>query len=918
MGEKNKSTKEKTSKQEKDNLLVKMTAFFFKNWKLTMLLWVLLLGFGVTTYTTLIPRAGFPPISFPLSFISGAYPGESKESIDIDVIKPLSEALASQEVVDVISATSNDGFFTAAITFDGDGIDSTSGSELVQKVINESGLPAGVIVNVVAVDPGSFLAEFDLVAQVYSTSGATVEQLDEVAGYVAGQLEDLPAVSAAEVKGNISTGEGDESVSVQTTFTRIGLSSEDDSDVAFYGASTVGVKKSSDVDILQLSEDIGQRLDSIDLSRFDGDFSTIVSADFASEITSQIDFLESNIFTGLLAVAFVSFLLISWRASIITGLFMVSVILTTIVVLYLIGYSLNVITLFGLILSLGLFVDDATIAVEAIDVNRRDKKMKPLDATKNAVRKVGMASLAGTLTTILVFAVLVTPTGILGEFIRLIPITVIIALTSSFILSMTLIPFLAKFFLLRNTKTSWITKVNPVLKLENWLGNKMSDIVQSIRTTKGKYIAALSLLFSFVVIASGVYLFGFKVDQNIFPPSKDTDEIGVQLQFVSSKSVEESSKLAEQVDQIVSDSIGEYVLSAFYGGESQANAQQATLLIDLIPFTDRETKAPVISGTLFAALESELPSEIKFNVVPVDNGPPASQFPFGIRVFSDDPLVLTAATQEIADAYVGSKLENFNGDIVTVTDSQIDGIGNQILRDTGERYAITRFSYDSANPTIVAALTEAEFDERVNAETLTELGIDIDAIAFDAGQEGDFEDSFNTLALAVPVAMVLMYLLLAIQFRSFMQPFLILLAIPFTLFGVASGLLATDNAASFFSLVGFIGLIGIAVNNTIMMTDYANQERKNGAGAIDAIAAAAQKRLRPLVTTTFTTVVALLPLALSDPFWEALAYTIIFGLISSTILVLLSFPYYYLGAEWLRMRVSKGTRKARKAKKKQK
>jgi len=148
-------------------------------------------------------------------------------------------------------------------------------------------------------------------------------------------------------------------------------------------------------------------------------------------------------------------------------------------------------------------------------------------------------------------------------------------------------------------------------------------------------------------------------------------------------------------------------------------------------------------------------------------------------------------------------------------------------------------------------------------------------------------------------------MLLALQFRSFLQPVLIFMAIPFTFFGVFAGLFYTDNALSFFVQVGFIGLIGIAVNNTILLTSYANQEREEGAGIIDAIANAVTKRFRPLITTTLTTVVALLPLALSDPFWEPLAYTIIFGLMSSTVLVVVSFPYYYMAVEKIRNYVSR-------------
>lgn len=126
------------------------------------------------------------------------------------------------------------------------------------------------------------------------------------------------------------------------------------------------------------------------------------------------------------------------------------------------------------------------------------------------------------------------------------------------------------------------------------------------------------------------------------------------------------------------------------------------------------------------------------------------------------------------------------------------------------------------------------------------------------------------------------------------------MAIPFSWLGVALGLYITDNALSFFVMIGFFALIGIAVNNTILLTDFANQARNEGAGRIDAMSQAIRTRFRPLITTSLTSVVALIPLALSDPFWESLAVTLIFGLLSSMIFVLITFPYYYLAAELLR------------------
>ena len=166
---------------------------------------------------------------------------------------------------------------------------------------------------------------------------------------------------------------------------------------------------------------------------------------------------------------------------------------------------------------------------------------------------------------------------------------------------------------------------------------------------------------------------------------------------------------------------------------------------------------------------------------------------------------------------------------------------------------------------------------------------------------------------ATLLALVAMLILLILQFRSIIQPVLIMLAIPFGLFGVFTALRASDNPISFFVMIGLIGLVGVVVNNTILLTDAANQAWRDGATNAQSIAIAIQRRFRPLVATTATTVVGLAPLALSDPFWEALAFTIMFGLIASTILVLVSFPFYYLAlvpvARWIFARIFRGGRR---------
>ncbi len=159
------------------------------------------------------------------------------------------------------------------------------------------------------------------------------------------------------------------------------------------------------------------------------------------------------------------------------------------------------------------------------------------------------------------------------------------------------------------------------------------------------------------------------------------------------------------------------------------------------------------------------------------------------------------------------------------------------------------------------------------------------------------------------IALALMVLLLVIQFRSLVQPPLILLAIPFSFFGMFGMLALTGNTLSFFVVVGFIALTGVVVNNTILLIDAANQNRRDGMRPGAAIGDAVTRRFRPLVATTLTTVVGLVPLARSDPFWEAFGYTLIGGLLSSTVLVIVAFPVFYLAVEKVRTPIRNAARR---------
>jgi multidrug efflux pump subunit AcrB len=202
--------------------------------------------------------------------------------------------------------------------------------------------------------------------------------------------------------------------------------------------------------------------------------------------------------------------------------------------------------------------------------------------------------------------------------------------------------------------------------------------------------------------------------------------------------------------------------------------------------------------------------------------------------------------------------------------------------------------FDANDTSALVTIAQEAVEDEFTTEKLATYGLSEDVLSFNFGQEEENQDSFASMGQAAGPLFLAMFVVMALLFRSLLQPLLILTALPFAIFGVASGLYLTNNDISFFSMLGVFALIGISLNNTILLTDYANQAAKSTRRASEAMAAAIRERLRPLLTTSLTSVFALLPLALNDPFWEGLAYTLIFGLISSTILVLLVFPYYYL------------------------
>ncbi len=442
-----------------------------RRWKITFGLLVAVLIVGASAYGFGLDREGFPPINTPISVVSGTYFVDDPARVDAEVVQPLDAAFRDVEGVVSTEATARQSSFSIVVEFDSD-IDSEVGT---QRLLDLGlAVPDGARLFYNPVNAAKLVGQYDVLVSVLGPPGTTAEQFQQEASLLAASLERLDDVAEADVRDlvteSIDPATGAEEARL-TRFTRVALDSS-----GYRDAIAIGLIRSadSDLDVLGFSDLIEDRL-APETAGLDDGYTAAITADFAVGVRQQLSSLTTNLLTGLAAVALVSLLLIGWRAAVITAGFMAIVLMGALIGLWVFGYSLNTITLFGLILTLGLLVDDAIVISESIDSSRTEpdeiESDRELGVIRTALERVGSPSLAGTLTTVVVFSPMLFIGGILGEFIRSIPATVIITLLLSFVFSIVFIPAVARVFLLRACPGS-----NPVVRAEKHAARAMGRL----------------------------------------------------------------------------------------------------------------------------------------------------------------------------------------------------------------------------------------------------------------------------------------------------------------------------------------------------------------------------------------------------------------------------------------------------------
>jgi multidrug efflux pump subunit AcrB len=893
-------------KMPRDKLLPKFTLFLFDRPWATITIWFVLVIFGAVSYMTLLKREGFPSITIPIAIVNGTYIVNDPAKVDAEVAKPISDIALKQPNVSSVQSNSTENFFNVVVQYK-DGTDShASAGQLEDQIKQSAHLPANAQVN--------------YSVPYFGVTGGDAEKIDSAISFYGSKNDESTAVLTERAKRAVDYLNNhkpalvdnffvrdpyqtafnpltNQQQTIQKTFDHYGERANDDT--KYYNSVIIGVSAVNGADVIKLDDQIRAALSDLhNQSEFQND-QTRISASYAPSIKDNISELQRVLLEGLIAVLVVGSIVIALRASLITVIAMVTVILSVIGLLYLIGYSLNVITLFALILGLSLIVDDTIIMVEAIDAARRREKTAR-DAIAVAIRKVSRAMVAATLTAALSFAPLMFVSGVLGSFIRAIPVTIISALLISLCVALVFIPLFARVLILgkkqMGEKGMREVAANIEAKIARFITKPMIWARGSTKRLVSVGLVAVFIGALFIGAAGFIFT---KVTFNIFPPTKDTNGLTVELRFRPGTTIEQAQSISDHADALIASTLGSnFEYASYYGA---ASAQSATSYIEIISYNKREVMSPELVKTLQKKFDTEF-KDATATVGQMDVGPPSSSFTVAIQTdnreagfkLADDVVAYMKTAELVRPS--GEKAH-----FVNVTAST----PSQYTRDNGKLTIRVTSGFDGTDTTTLVTLGQNAIKKEFDAKRVASYGLNENALTFDLGQESENQDSFKTLLLAFPILLFVIYLLLALQFRSLLQPLLIFLALPFSLFGVTLGLYLTDNPFSFFAALGFFALIGLSIKNTILLTDYANQARKSGMGAIDSAVAALGERFRPLIATSLTAVVSLIPLAITSPFWQGLAVVLIFGLLSSTFLVVTVFPYYYLGGELLRRHISR-------------
>ncbi len=774
-----------------------------------------------------------------------------------------------------------------------------------------------------------------------------------------------------------------DSVDKESSISRVSVSGQPSE-----ASMTLSIFKKSGLDVTKVTDGVLAKLENLQTpGGLLEDSQVLVVFDQGEQVRKDLsDLVKAGVETVILVIICL-LLTIGWRESVVAALSIPLSFVIAFIGLYASGNTINFISLFALILAVGILVDSGIVITEAIHTRMR-KFGNATTAAENAIREYAWPLIAGTMTTIAVFAPLFFLSGVTGKFIAGIPYTIIFVLLASIFVALGLVPLIA-IYLTKDTHSNKFEEMQEYYntKAKAWYRAKLVTFLQN-KVAQRVFLWSLffGLIASFVLPVTGL----LKV---VFFPPEDVDFIYIAVETVQGTPVAKTDLVIRAIEEELynQDYIESFTTTAGSGsaftGSTDAGGKFGNITVALKP--ERTESSAEISTNLRAAF-----SAIKGATITIQeqqNGPPTGA-PVFIKFIGDDldaMLVATDRAEEILGTIDGtrdieaSSKSNATEFVLSVDRAKASSLGvspaaiGSILRSAVFGVSATTISRNGEDIDVVvkigvdrttkdvAATPQITLDTLRNLEVSTlsggsvplssvlterlaaanaaiahedkkrivtvsaytkegyvagevlakfksrtdELKLPADITLSYGGEAENVNQSFTEMFVALIVGLVLMLAILVLSFNSIRYSLYLLLAVPYSLIGVFFGLTATGLALSFTSLLGVIALAGVIINHAIILMDslITHKASSSETTLLDQVADAAVSRFRPIILTTITTVVGMIPLSRISDFWSPLAFAIMFGLTFAMILTLVLVPTLYYRHELIKQAKRDGT-----------
>ena len=985
--------------------------------------------FGLMSYNSM-PTNLFPNVDFPVVTVQTTYNGADPSTVETKVTDKIEEAVSGVDGIDKLMSTSYEGFSVVTIQFEltkdldeatndvRDKIGAINLPDEVEKPVVKKLGGAGAVISLFIASEGNDtsalmrLADEKLKPQLQRIKGVGEVNIlgyqdREIRIFIDPFLLNKYNLTPADVSGivqkqNIKQGvgklvnqnqeiiikaQGDAQniEEVGNLLVKPGVRLKDIATVqdglsdaksfsSFNGQQgvTLEVKKIAGENVLNIITEVKKTLPKLQILA--GDKTEIkILQDQSEKIMVNINNVRFDlIFGAFLAVIIVFLFLRNVTATIVSALAIPTSVIGTFAIIDALGYDLNRLTLIGLTLAIGIFIDDAIVVIENI-MKKMENGMEPFRASFEGAKEVSFSVLAISSVLLAVFIPVAFMDGIVGMFFNSFAMTVAAGIVISYLVAIMFIPSIAA-RVLSSKESGFYHKTEPILKAIDkgyvWILKPLIKYkTLTIIVTVGLLVASTTLKvgmsflpmqdnaeFQITIKAPvGINLESMKKVitplDDMLKEDKDilysissigynsANELHKGRIYVKLKTLGERVKTQEAIIQYYRDklsSIQGMVISVEKVDDFDTGATSAP--VQVVITGDNLEKLDVASAKLMVILKETS------GIVDIDrdfeNGKPEIKIGIlrenaqrvGVSVEQIASILGSAYSSESAVSYYEDNGRQFDITVRLKDDfrSSLDDLKKLQVRNSNGQFvaleglleikeslgnaSINRFDRER-KVLVTANIFNTSLDKIV--EVINEKMPEILPKGYNYRFTGDVEnmqDTNKAFGAAVLLAVILIYLILAALYESIIQPFIIMISMPLSFTGVMVALYLSGNSFSLFVMIGIILLLGMVGKNAILVVDFANRAIKDGKSIDDALLEAGEKRLRPILMTTFAMIGAMIPLAFGSGAGHEsnapMALAIIGGLVSSTVLTLLVVPaiykFMYPLDAWLRKWYEKG------------